>query len=66
MKELVSYRAYRVKTTAGRELDLLFRGRPTGLRRLWFTELDPPYADVFLRPRHIVSCEPLDGQRHRC
>lgn len=57
----VVYGAYRVVTTAGREIDLLFRGRDR--RRLIFIELDAPYRTIPLRIQHVVSYEPIGADR---
>lgn len=54
---LVEFGAYRVTTVAGRTLYLLYRGRAG--KRLWFTELDPPYGSVLLRPMWITEAKPL-------
>jgi hypothetical protein len=61
---LTVFQAYRVITTK-RDMDLLFRGHPKNSSRLWFTELDPPYGDVFLRPRHIKSVTPIGPNRRQ-
>jgi hypothetical protein len=60
---LTIFQAYRVETVAGRKLDLLFRGRPKAGNRLWFTELDAPYGDVFLKQRHIKSITKIGATR---
>lgn len=60
---LTVFQAYRVETTAGRVLEVLFRGTPRNSNRLWFTELDPPYGDIFLRPRHIVAAVKIGAGR---
>lgn len=57
------FQAYRVETTAGRTLELLFRGHPRNVNRLWFTELDAPYGDIFLKPRHITAIQPIGASR---
>lgn len=56
------FQGYRVETSA-RTLDLLFRGRTKTGTRLWFTNLDAPYEDVFLKPRQIQSVEKIGAQR---
>lgn len=56
------FQAYYVRTNK-REMELLFRGR--NARRLWFTELDAPYGDVFLRPNHIREIHKIDGNRRQ-
>lgn len=61
--QLQVFQAYRVVTTADRTMDVLFRGSPRGSKRLWFTELDPPYGDVFLRARHIRVITPIGAAR---
>lgn len=57
------FQAYRVSTIANRECELLFRGTTKNGRRLWFTELDAPYGDVFLKPNQIREAIPIGGQR---
>lgn len=55
--KLTVYRAYLVRTTAGRELHVLFKGHtPT---RLWFLNLDAPYEDILLKSRHIKKVTPV-------
>ena len=51
--KFVVFTAYRVDTTAREGLRLLFRGWAG--RRLWFSELDAPFGDMYLRPEHIVN-----------
>jgi hypothetical protein len=53
--DLTVFGSYRVRTSAGRTMDLLFRGHPKNSKRLWFSNLDPPYEDVFLRPGWIKA-----------
>lgn len=60
--KLVVFQAYRVQTSK-RVLDVMFRGQAKNGNRLWFTELDPPYGDVFLRPRHIIAIQEIGAQR---
>lgn len=62
---LTIFQAYYVRTVAGRELELLFRGRAHKGGRLWFTELDPPYGDIFLRPSQIRELAPIGGNRRQ-
>lgn len=61
--DLTVFQGYCVRTTAGRVMDLLFRGTVPKTRRLWFTNLDAPYEDVFLRRAHIQNAVPINGQR---
>lgn len=65
MTDLTVFKGYRVETTAGRVLDLLFRGTTKAGSRLWFTNLDAPYEDVFLRDSQIVAMAPIDAGRLR-
>ena len=60
---LTIFQAYRVTTTANRMLDLLFRGKNKAGTRLWFTELDAPYRDVYLRPISIVKIVKIGARR---
>jgi hypothetical protein len=57
--KLTVYQAYLVKTTAGRELRVLFKGYVGRVNRLWFLNLDPPYDDCYLKARHIKEITAL-------
>ena len=60
MTDLTAYGCYKITTTAGRTLYLMFRGKRGS--RLCFTNLDAPYQDIPLRASHIVTCEPINAQ----
>lgn len=57
---LTVFGCYRVKTTAGRCLDVMFRGKHG--TRLCFTNLDAPYQDIPLRGSQITSIRPLTAR----
>jgi hypothetical protein len=57
------FACYCVETSAKRTLYLMFRGRAANEGRLWFTSLDPPYEDIFLKPRHIRAARQIGANR---
>lgn len=63
MIRLTENRAYKVQTTAGRTLYVLFKGAVPNTRRLSFINLDPPYESIPLRARSILSAEPIGAKR---